>query len=273
MVNMFELPFGGGRITVNKAHRSDLLEEVRERLRHNEGFAIATLNLDHMVKLRRSPEFRAAYLRQDFVVADGNPIVWLSRLARNPVSLVAGSDLVEPLAALAAEEGAPVALLGATDATLERAAAELTRRYPGLRIAARLAPGRNFDPCGPEADAMILALRRSGARLTFLALGAPKQEVFAARCRDLLPGIGLASVGAGLDFVAASQRRAPAWVRRIAMEWAWRMLREPRRLAARYALCAAAFPRLVLNVLADAWTVPPAATAATLRGAPTTPAE
>lgn len=257
MVNMFELPFDGGRITVNKSDRTDLLDEVRQRIRDREGFAIATLNLDHMVKLQRSPAFRAAYLRQDFVVADGNPIVWLSRLAGSPVSLVAGSDLVDPLAELAADERAPVALLGATDATLARAAAELTARHPGLRIVARLAPGRDFDPCGAEADEMILALRRSGARLTFLALGAPKQEMFAARCRDLLPGMGLASVGAGLDFVAASQRRAPVWVRRIAMEWAWRMLREPRRLVARYALCAATFPPLVFGVLADNWTAAP----------------
>ena len=79
-------------------------------------------------------------------------------------------------------------------------------------------------------------------------------------------------MGAGLDFLAASQRRAPAWVRRMAMEWAWRMLREPRRLVARYALCAAAFPPLVLGVLTEAWTVPQDAAGA-LRGTPTTPAE
>lgn len=246
------------------------MNEVRRRFRWREGFAIATLNLDHMVKLQRSPDFRAAYLQHDIVVADGNPIVWLSRLAGTPVSLVPGSDLVEPLAALAAEERRRVALFGATEATLARAAAALTARHPTLRIVARLAPSLNFDPNGAEADRMIEALRRSNASLTFIALGAPKQEIFAARCRDLLPRMGFASVGAGLDFIAASQRRAPVWMRRLAMEWLWRMLLEPRRLAARYALCAAAFPGLALGVMADAWAKAPVKPTV---GASNTPAE
>ncbi len=95
---------------------------------------------------------------------------------------------------------------------------------------------------------LVAALRRSGARLTFLALGAPRQEIFAARCRAALPGMGLVSVGAGLDFIAASQRRAPPWVRRIAMEWLWRVLTDPRRLTRRYASCAASLPGFVLSV-------------------------
>ncbi|WP_233713173.1 WecB/TagA/CpsF family glycosyltransferase [Amaricoccus solimangrovi] len=227
--------------------RVRLLDDVRARLRAGAGFAIATLNLDHMVKLRRIPEFTDAYRRQDLVTADGNPIVWLSWLAGRPVSLVPGSDLVEPLAALAAEEGKPVALIGSTPAALERAARHLGAAHPGLRIAACLAPGRGFDPAGAEADAMIAALGASGARMAFLALGAPKQEMFAARCREALPGVGLVSVGAGLDFLARTQRRAPAWMRRAALEWLWRVGTDPRRLARRYAECALALPGLALG--------------------------
>jgi exopolysaccharide biosynthesis WecB/TagA/CpsF family protein len=246
---MFLLSVHDTDIVVNVPDRAALLDRVRGRLRAGSGFAIATLNLDHLVKLRSLRAFRHAYARHDLVVADGNPVVWLSRLAGRPVSLVAGSDLVEPLAALAAEEGAPVALLGATSETLARAAAELAARNPGLRIVARLAPGQGFDPDGEEAGEMIEALRRSGARLTLLALGAPRQEMFAARCRQALPAMGLASIGAGLDFIAESQRRAPLWMRRIAMEWLWRMLSNPRRLAGRYAGCAVALPSLALTVL------------------------
>lgn len=248
MQDTFSIRVRGVDITVNMPDRVRLLEDVRARLRAGRGFAIATLNLDHMVKLRRVPGFSDAYRRQDLVTADGNPIVWLSRLAGRPVSLVPGSELVEPLAALAAEEGQPVALLGSTEAALERAARYLSASSPGLRIVARLVPGRGFDPAGPEADAMIEALGASGARLTFLALGAPKQEMFAARCREALPGIGLVSVGAGLDFLARTQRRAPEWVRRAALEWLWRALTDPRRLARRYAECAMALPGLALGV-------------------------
>ncbi|PZQ52148.1 MAG: glycosyltransferase [Rhodovulum sulfidophilum] len=248
MRNTFSIRVRGVDIAVNMPDAACLLETVRERLRGGEGFAVATLNLDHLVKLRRFPRFRDAYARQDLVTADGNPIVWLSRLAGRPVSLVPGSDLVEPLVALATAEGHAVALLGSTETALARAAAHLGARHPGLRVAARLAPGRNFDPEGPEAGAMIDALRASGARLAFLALGAPKQEIFAARCRAALPALGIVSVGAGLDFLAATQRRAPAWVRRAALEWLWRAAADPRRLGRRYAECAIELPALAVGV-------------------------
>ena len=236
-------------VTVNVSNQEELLRTVRDRLKLRSGFAIATLNLDHLVKLKHNGGFRKAYRRQDLVVADGNPIVWLSWLAGTPVSLVPGSDLVGPLAALAARENAPVALLGSTEETLATAAARLVAAHPGLRVAACLAPGRNFQADSPEATAMIERLRLSGARLTFLALGAPRQELFAARCRAELPEMGFASIGAGLDFIASSQRRAPLWMRRLAMEWLWRMLTDPRRLAGRYARCAITLPHLVASAV------------------------
>lgn len=249
MVAAFRLRVQDADISVNVADAPALLENVRARLRQGTGFAIATLNLDHLVKMRQVPAFLEAYRRQDLVTADGNPVVWLSRIAGRPVHLVAGSDMVLPLAAVAAQEAVPVALLGATEETLERAAAVLTADNPGLQVVGCLAPGRNFDPAGDEATAMIEQLRASGARMTFLALGAPKQEIFAARCRAELPEMGFASIGAGLDFLAGAQRRAPVWMRTIGMEWAWRVLSNPRRLAGRYARCAVALPGLVLMVL------------------------
>ena len=246
---MFQLRISGMSVAVNAADQTTLIENVRKRLRQGLGFAVATINLDHLVKLRTSAAFRQAYAQQDLVTADGHPIVWLSRLSSHPVSLVTGSDLVNPLAELAAQERVPIALLGATRETLARAASELVARHPGLTVVACLAPGQGFDAHGAEADQLIEALRDSGAGLTFLALGAPRQEMFAARCRAVLPSIGFVSVGAGLDFIAGHQRRAPAWVQRLALEWLWRMLSEPRRLGVRYLQCAIALPRLTLDTL------------------------
>jgi exopolysaccharide biosynthesis WecB/TagA/CpsF family protein len=249
VVSEFILRVHDCEVAVNVSNQEELLRTVRDRLKLRSGFAIATLNLDHLVKLKQSGGFRRAYRRQDLVVADGNPIVWLSWLAGTPVSLVPGSDLVEPLAELAAQEDAPVALLGSTKEALAAAAARLVAAYPGLKIAACLAPGQGFKADSPEATAMIEQLRRSGARLTFLALGAPRQEMFAARCRAELPEMGFASIGAGLDFIAASQQRAPVWMRRLAMEWLWRMLTNPRRLGGRYARCAMTLPHLVVSAV------------------------
>lgn len=237
-----QFSYGSSVVRVNMPDRASLLAEISRRLRSRQGFALATINLDHLVKLRQDPAFRQAYAGQDLVVADGNPIVWLSRLARRPVDLVTGSDLVIPLAQLAADEDVGLALVGTTDAALKAAAADIARRVPGCRIDALIAPPMGFDPDSDMARDLLLRVRDSGAGLCFLALGAPRQERFAARGRSLVPEIGFASVGAGLDFLAGNQARAPRWVRRIAMEWAWRMASAPRRLVPRYARCAAILP-------------------------------
>lgn len=236
------------RVTV--PNRAALFGQLSACLREGRGFTLATLNIDHVVKLERDPAFREAYLAHSHVVADGNPIVWLCRMARfriggAEVELLPGSELVTPLMDFARRHDAPVALVGSTEAVLEQAAARFGAAHPGPRIVARIAPAFPFDPAGPAADAVIADLRASGARMVFLALGAPRQEVFAARAALHLPACGFMSVGAGIDFIAGAQQRAPRWVRRIAMEWAWRMLSDPRRLGRRYADGFAALPSLL----------------------------
>ncbi|QJD15623.1 WecB/TagA/CpsF family glycosyltransferase [Paracoccus sanguinis] len=225
----------GARVRLTHADAPSLLAEVAARLEAGQGFALATLNVDHLEKLGREAGFRAAYAAHDLVVADGNPVVWLSRLSGRPVGLVPGSDLVVPLVRAATAAGVGVALIGGRGESLVRAAARLGREVPGARIVLTHAPGFPFDPTGAEAEAVADRISRSGAGLCLLALGAPRQEIFAAFARRRLPGVGFASIGAGLDFLAGDQRRAPRLVRRARMEWLWRMLSDPRRLAGRYA--------------------------------------
>ena len=240
---------GHEEITVNIATRDALGAEVRARLAEGRGFALATLNLDHLVKLAVDPKFRAAYQAQDMVVADGNPIVWLSRLARRPVDLMPGSDLVVPLAKLAASGGHAVALVGSTEESLQLAATFLSATVPGLQVVCTIAPPFDFDPEGSQADAILHDVADSGARLCFFALGASKQEIFAARGRIVVPQVGFASLGAGLDFLSGRQTRAPLWVRRMALEWLWRLLGQPRRMLMRYLHCFRILPGHVLRAL------------------------
>lgn len=229
-------------IVVNIASLEALEQAVRARFGAGEGFALATINLDHLDKLKGDTRFRAAYGAQDFVVADGNPVVWLSRLARRPVALMPGADLVVPLAGWARDCGARVALVGTTEPALNAAACRLTALVPGLEIVTTIAPPMGFEPSGDAALQVLDALEESGAGLVLLALGAPKQEIFAAHGRAVLPGVGFASIGAGLDFLAGTQRRAPRWIRALAMEWLWRALSDPRRLGRRYGRSLLAFP-------------------------------
>ncbi|MDE4189807.1 WecB/TagA/CpsF family glycosyltransferase [Phaeobacter gallaeciensis] len=241
--------FQGTRIEVNIADRPRLESEVLLRFASGEGFALATVNLDHLVKLETSADFLAAYAAQDLVVADGRPVVWLSQLAGRPVELMPGSDMVLPLCRLAAKAGVPVALVGSTAEALSDASAALTAKVPGLDLAWCHAPSGVFDPAGPEAEEILRNLDQKGIRLCFLALGAPKQELLAARGRELAPGVGFASVGAGLDFLGGHQQRAPLWMRKLALEWLWRALSSPGRMVPRYLKCFAILPRQMRSAL------------------------
>ena len=218
---------------------------MSDRLARGKGFAIATLNLDHAVLLGRPGAFRDAYARHSHVTADGHPIAWLARRLDPRVERVAGSDLLLPCVEVAARLGVPVGLVGATPAVLDRATAELSRRFPALNVVLRLAPSFPFDPVGAEADAVIAKVIASGTRLALLALGAPRQEILASRLAAAAPDIGIVSVGAGIDFVAGSAKRAPLIFQRAGLEWLWRLLQEPVRLGPRYWRCVKILPRLV----------------------------
>ena len=91
---------------------------------------------------------------------------------------------------------------------------------------------------------MAAEVAASGARLCFLALGAPKQELFAAFAANRTHSIGFACIGGGLDFLAGTQTRCPRILQQLNLEWAWRMVTHPRRLGLRYLRCGALFVRL-----------------------------
>ncbi|MBE9636041.1 WecB/TagA/CpsF family glycosyltransferase [Salipiger mangrovisoli] len=244
-----EFRIGGQRVAITVPTWAALRARVTERLAQRQGFALATINLDHLVKLRSSARFRAAYAAQDFVVADGNPIVWLSHLAGRPVELIPGSDAILPLARIAAKQGIGVALVGSTPAALSRARSYLEREVRDLSVVTMISPPMGFDPEAPEARAVYDEITDSGAGLCFVALGAPKQEIFGALGRKLAPKVGFAGIGAGLDFFAGTQKRAPEWARKMALEWLWRMVNSPRRLGLRYLHCLAILPGQSMRAL------------------------
>lgn len=212
-----------------------------------EGFSAVTLNLDHLVKLRRSDVFRRAYAKARFVTADGAPVAHLARGAHPGIERATGADLVVPLAMAAAARGVPIYLFGSTPGVLGKAGRDLAERTDGaLAIAGTEAPPLGFDPESPAADAALDRIAASGAKLCFLALGAPKQEILAARAMARGLKVGFVSVGAALDFIAGAQMRAPETLRDSGLEWLWRLATNPRRLALRYTQCALLLADLTL---------------------------
>ena len=215
------------------------IARIVDRAQTQTGFTVFTLNLDHLVKLRTHSAFQEAYRTADLVTADGEPVAWLARFQNADVTRTTGADLFLPLVKAAARTELPIYMFGSTLAVLTKTSERLKSETRGrIKIAGIASPSGQFDPEGPEADTAIAAVKASGARLCFVALGAPKQEVFAARAVAQGCTAGFVCIGAAVDFVAGVQVRAPVVFQRYGMEWAWRLANNPQRLAKRYADCA-----------------------------------
>lgn len=222
---------------INVANQASAVAAIRSDFRAGRGFSIHVLNLDHLVKRRSDAVYKDAYLRATYVTCDGAPVAALARRQFSAMERTPGPDLIEPLCRLAAQEGMPVYLFGSSGEALRRTAEQLAARCPGLKICGSDAPAQGFDPASPAADAAIDRMAASGARLCLISLGSPKQEVFSRRALDRHPGLGLLNIGAGIDFIAGTQTRAPKFIRHNGLEWLWRLATNPRRLAGRYVRC------------------------------------
>jgi len=223
-----------GAVWIDAVSFSGALDRVAALVDRGRGGAVFTPNVDHVVLADDDARFRDAYQRASLALPDGAPIPWAARLLGTPVpEKVSGSDLVVPLARLAAARGWRVFLLGGAPMVAERVAERLARDF-GVTVVGRESPMIGADGAGADDDAIVRRIRASRAQLLLVALGAPKQELWIDRHRQALGPVVAIAVGASLDFLGGHVRRAPRWISRVGLEWLYRLAREPRRLWRRY---------------------------------------
>lgn len=225
--------------------------EVVDRVSRGLGFSLFTLNLDHLARIRTNSRYRAAYQRAPLVTADGWPVVWLANRRNIRLERTCGADLVDPVCRSAALHEIPVFFLGPGRTSQLSALSVLAKRHPALKVAGFYAPNISNIPTRNEVEMVARRLNESGARLCFVCLGAPKQELLADALAPLCARVGFLCVGAALDFISGHSRRAPLWLRRAGLEWLWRLLGDPKRLALRYLSSAYVFLLLVLRTKSE----------------------
>ncbi len=225
---------------INVANQASGTETIIDAARRAEGFCVFTLNLDRLVKLRCSAAFRRAYRHARFTTADSASVAMIAARQDPRIERITSADLVVALLERAGEERLPVYLFGARPGTIARAASDLVERSEGsLNIAGSASPPNDFDPEGPDADAALDKIAASGARLCLVALGAPKQELFAARAAERGIKVGFVCIGSALDAFAGQQVRAPELMQHNSLEWLC-------QLAKRYLHCTLLFVDLVV---------------------------
>lgn len=237
------------KTAVNIGAQSDLINLITFDALTGRGGTVFTLNLDHLVKLEHDAAFRAAYESATYVSADGAPVVAMARQQGADIVRVTGADLVRPLCAAAALARIPVHFFGTNAETLTATRAILKAENPRLVVAGMESPPYGFSPFGADARAAAERIAKSGARICFVALGAPKQEIFTNFARQWAPQVTFVCIGAALDFIGGGQVRAPAAFQALGLEWMWRLIHDPKRLTKRYLLSAMFLLRYNLKTL------------------------
>ncbi|WP_043361575.1 WecB/TagA/CpsF family glycosyltransferase [Belnapia sp. F-4-1] len=191
---------------------------------------VVTPNADHLVRVARDPALRPLYDAAMLRLLDSRVVARLAGvMGLAAPAVVPGSDLTAALMdALPADE--PVTVLGLAPAALERLAART-----GLRRIAHHNPPMGFDRDPAQFEAAVRFIEDHPARYSFLAVGSPRQERVAQAVAERGKGRGVGlCIGASLLFLTGEERRAPLAVQRAGMEWAWRLMQDPKRLARRY---------------------------------------
>ncbi len=203
----------------------DAIAEIERRLDAGDRTFVVTANPEFVMLCRDDRDLATIATRADLVIPDGTGAVVASRLLGDPLpGRAPGRLLVDRLAALAAERGLSLFLLGAAAGIAERAAETLRSRHPAIRIVGTYA-GHAED----DAD-VVPRVAAAAPDILLVAFGMPKQERWIARNLDRVPGVRVAvGVGGSLDYLAGAATPPPGLVHAIGLEWLWRLVRDPRR--------------------------------------------
>ncbi len=224
----------------------DVLARVEETIQQRGRLLIGVVNAAKMVNMRRSEILRSAVLSSDIILADGQSVVWASRVLRKRLpERIAGIDLMRDMMQLCDRPGYRVYFLGAKQDVLEEAVTRIQADHPGV-VVAGMRNGYFDEPSEPD---VVADIRASEADILLVAMTSPKKEVFLAKWSQELNVPVCHGVGGAFDVVAGKVQRAPMGWQKLGLEWLYRVLQEPRRMWRRYLVTNTLFCVMVLSEL------------------------
>lgn len=196
---------------------------------------IVTPNLDHIVMLETDKEFEEIYSNADLILADGKPLIWISKMLKNPIKeKISGSDFFPCMCNMFADKGYSIFILGAAEGVADKAAENLCNKFQGLKIAGTYSPPFGFEKDEKELEKINRIVKGASPDVLAVSLGSPKGEKFLYRhLAECGVSLGI-SIGATIDFEAGNVKRAPKWMSDIGLEWLFRITQDPKRLIKRY---------------------------------------
>lgn len=230
-------------VRVHSVDMATTLDTIRGYVASERPHYIVTADASAIVIAHDDPEFREIANRADLVTPDGAGILLGAKLLGTPLdSRVSGVDIARNVCRMAAEEGFSAFLFGSAPGVADQAAENLKRDIPGLVIA-----GTHNGFYGPSDEPAIVAqIRESGAKALLVALGIPRQEKFISKHLEDLGVCVAIGVGGSLDVFSGTVKRAPVWMQRHGLEWAYRLAQNPKKISK-----VATLPRFVMMVLRE----------------------
>ena len=212
----------------------EAVNEIERLILSGGAHQVATANLDFWLNSLKDVHLHRIIAGCSLVLADGMPLVWISRLLGKPLKeRVSGADVVPMLAELSARKGYGIYLLGGRDGVAERAKELLEKQYPGVNIVGHHAPPLADLERMDHGDALD-RIRAAKPDILMVAFGNPKQEKW-IRMHAKRLGVPVSiGIGGSLDMLVGDVHRAPVWMQRTGLEWLGRCLQEPSRLVPRY---------------------------------------
>lgn len=220
---------------IDNCTMDEALEEVDRLINNGKYNYVVTPNVDHIVQLEEDYEFRKIYEEANLILADGMPLIWISKFMENPIKeKISGSDFFPKVCEVAVRKSYSIFLLGAAEGIAQKAAENLEKRYPGLNVVGTYSPSYGFEKKKDEILKITNIINESKPDILFVGLGAPKQEKFIYNYREKLKVPISLGIGASIDFEAGNVKRAPEFMQKTGFEWLYRLSKEPKRLFRRY---------------------------------------
>ncbi len=200
--------------------------------RDGSGGYVSTPNVDHLVRAKRDPAFRELMRGARLRVPDGMGLIYGARLAGTPFrGKVTGRLLPEALIRVGGPDTPPIAMIGGRDDAPQKATQRL--RDLGGTVVAAVSPPMGFEIGGPVDQEAVETLKAADPRIVIVGFGAPRQETWMARHQADLPRAVMLGLGQTVDILGDRVPAAPQWMTRIGLEWAFRMMRDPKRIGRR----------------------------------------
>ncbi len=227
-------------IDVSALSYEGIIEDLRNRIESGKQSTIIAVNPEKVMAAQRDPQVKELINASTYQIADGVGILLAAKLKGGQItSRVTGVDMMSALLRFASEDGLPVYFFGAKEEVVAKAIANIQETFPAIKVAGYT---NGYDK---DEEALVQRIQQSGAKMIFVALGSPKQELWIQRNMPKLSNVQVfQGVGGSFDVFSGTVKRAPVAFRKLGLEWLYRLIASPSRIKRQLVL-----PIFLLKVL------------------------